>query len=57
MVFCRFLGQYFFLNIFQLLKKLSQLLCCFKDFLRESGKKNLFNQKKNLKGGRGMVRA
>jgi len=37
---------FFFLNIFQLLKKLSQLLCCFKDFLRESGKKiNLIKKK------------
>lgn len=48
--FCRFFrpGNVFF-NIFQLLKKMSQLLCCFK----RSGN---FLKKKKLKGGRGMVR-
>ena len=52
LVFCRFFRPvFFFLNIFQLLKKLSQLLCCFKDFLRESGKKKEFNQKKIWREG------
>ena len=47
--FVVFLGQEIFFNIFQLLKKMSQLLCCFK----RSGN---FLKKKKLKGGRGMVR-